>query len=279
METAGAGRSSVQRKVFACLVVLFLLSLIQPANAGKRRHRNPSPVTAALQPLLLARTVVHGVDPIVDRAPGAIATLAAAPIRVAYRRDNALRGKIVDEDEPPNALEQPFIPREVPLAQPANYDQPLRVAYMVPRAQKPDSPSAEQVEGDGQDFDPGPDLEPEPAPDLGCEHLAPQTLHLGRWPRHIYDRGYDCSGTVSFALFGAGAIAAPLPSSDLMRYGGRGRGRWLTIYSRPGHTFAVIAGLRLDTTDFQNGGNTGPRWHCDLRIPAATLRAIPRDCR
>jgi hypothetical protein len=50
-----------------------------------------------------------------------------------------------------------------------------------------------------------------------------------------------------------------------MRYGERGRGRWITVYSRRGHTFAVIAGLRLDTTDFQNGGNTGPRWHVDGR--------------
>jgi hypothetical protein len=81
----------------------------------------------------------------------------------------------------------------------------------------------------------------------------------------FYDRGYDCSGTVSFALHGAGAIAAPLPSRDFISYGQRGRGRWLTIYARPGHTFAVFAGLRLDTTDFQNGGNTGPRWHADLR--------------
>lgn len=81
----------------------------------------------------------------------------------------------------------------------------------------------------------------------------------------FYDRGYDCSGAVSFALHGAGALASPLPSSGFMRYGEGGRGRWITVYSRPGHTFAVIAGLRLDTTDFQRGGNTGPRWHADVR--------------
>ena len=79
------------------------------------------------------------------------------------------------------------------------------------------------------------------------------------------DRGYDCSGTVSFALHNAGALSSPLPSSDFMRYGERGRGRWITVYSRRGHTFAMIAGLRLDTTDFRYGGNTGPRWHADAR--------------
>jgi len=47
------------------------------------------------------------------------------------------------------------------------------------------------------------------------------------------DRGYDCSGTVSFALHHAGVLAAPVPSSDFLHFGERGRGRWITIYSRP----------------------------------------------
>lgn len=83
--------------------------------------------------------------------------------------------------------------------------------------------------------------------------------------RSFHDRGYDCSGAVSYALHYAGALSSPMPSSGFMDYGRRGRGRWITIYSRHGHTFAVIAGLRLDTTDFQRGGNTGPRWHVDGR--------------
>jgi hypothetical protein len=81
----------------------------------------------------------------------------------------------------------------------------------------------------------------------------------------FHDHGYDCSGSVSYALHGAGLLAAPLPSSDLMRYGERGRGRWITVYSRQGHTFAVIAGLRFDTTDLRRGGDVGPRWYLDGR--------------
>lgn len=81
----------------------------------------------------------------------------------------------------------------------------------------------------------------------------------------FHDYGYDCSGTVSFALHNAGLLSSPLPSSDLMRYGEHGRGRWITVYARHGHTFAVIAGLRLDTTDFRYGGDVGPRWHTDFR--------------
>lgn len=79
------------------------------------------------------------------------------------------------------------------------------------------------------------------------------------------DYGYDCSGTVSFALHYAGLLDAPMPSSGFLRYGERGRGRWITIYSRNGHTFAVIAGLRLDTTDTRYGGDVGPRWYAEGR--------------
>jgi cell wall-associated NlpC family hydrolase len=81
----------------------------------------------------------------------------------------------------------------------------------------------------------------------------------------FHDYGYDCSGTVSFALHYAGLLEQPLPSSDFLRYGQRGRGRWFTIYSRHGHVFAMIAGLRLDTTDLRYGSDVGPRWHLDGR--------------
>jgi hypothetical protein len=79
----------------------------------------------------------------------------------------------------------------------------------------------------------------------------------------FFDNGYDCSGTVSFALHYAGVLDSPMPSSDFLNYGEFGRGRWITIYSREGHTFAVIAGLRLDTTG--DYGTEGPRWHADGR--------------
>lgn len=81
----------------------------------------------------------------------------------------------------------------------------------------------------------------------------------------FHDYGYDCSGTVSFALHYAGLLNSPIPSSDFLRYGQRGRGRWFTIYSRHGHVWAMIAGLRLDTTDLRYGGDVGPRWHLDGR--------------
>ncbi len=79
----------------------------------------------------------------------------------------------------------------------------------------------------------------------------------------FFDIGYDCSGTVSFLLHHAGVLAAPAPSHGLLTWGEPGRGRWITVYARSGHTFAIVAGLRLDTTGRREG--EGPRWRADLR--------------
>ena len=75
----------------------------------------------------------------------------------------------------------------------------------------------------------------------------------------FYSTSYDCSGAVSFALFGGGLIPQPLTSGDLMRWGAPGPGKWITVYANPGHTFVEIAGLRFDTVGDEQG--TGPRWH------------------
>jgi cell wall-associated NlpC family hydrolase len=75
----------------------------------------------------------------------------------------------------------------------------------------------------------------------------------------FYDNSYDCSGAVSFALFGGGLIPRPLTSGELMHWGAPGRGKWITVYANPGHTFVEIAGLRFDTVGAEQG--SGPRWH------------------
>jgi cell wall-associated NlpC family hydrolase len=79
-------------------------------------------------------------------------------------------------------------------------------------------------------------------------------------------RGYDCSGTVSYALHGADLLRSPLDSSSFMKWGAKGPGTWFTIYTNPGHAFAVIAGLRLDTSAAGDpSGDKGPRWRPVLR--------------
>jgi hypothetical protein len=81
----------------------------------------------------------------------------------------------------------------------------------------------------------------------------------GRWQ----DRGYDCSGSVSYALHGGGFLESPLPSGPMESWGLEGEGRWITVYANAGHAYAVIAGVRWDTSGDSSG--TGPRWHEDLR--------------
>jgi cell wall-associated NlpC family hydrolase len=76
------------------------------------------------------------------------------------------------------------------------------------------------------------------------------------------DSGYDCSGTVSYALHGAGLLDRPMSSNEFGGWGVRGKGSWISVYYNSGHAYAVIAGLRLDTS---GSGGRGPRWHEDMR--------------
>ncbi|HVX31524.1 MAG TPA: hypothetical protein VHA80_00160 [Solirubrobacterales bacterium] len=87
----------------------------------------------------------------------------------------------------------------------------------------------------------------------------------------FYSYGYDCSGSVSFALFGGGLIPEPLTSGALEGWGAPGPGKWITVYANAGHTFMEIAGLRWDTVGDARG--TGPRWHL---APASTEGFVAR---
>ena len=80
------------------------------------------------------------------------------------------------------------------------------------------------------------------------------------------DTGYDCSGTVSYALHGGGLLQVPEDSSDLESWGLEGPGAWITVFTNPGHAYMVIAGLRLDTSKAGDPrGQSGPRWRKRLR--------------
>ncbi len=75
--------------------------------------------------------------------------------------------------------------------------------------------------------------------------------------------GYDCSGAVSFVLHAAGLLKTPFDSSDFMRWGAKGLGQWITVYTNPGHAFVQIAGIRFDTSaeaDPNPPPGSGPRW-------------------
>ena len=77
---------------------------------------------------------------------------------------------------------------------------------------------------------------------------------------------YDCSGAVSYVLGpeGADILDSPLDSGSLRKWGERGRGSWITVYTNPGHAYVVIAGLRFDTS-IPDDGAEGPGWSKDVK--------------
>jgi cell wall-associated NlpC family hydrolase len=77
------------------------------------------------------------------------------------------------------------------------------------------------------------------------------------------DSGYDCSGSMSYVLHGAGLLRQSRTSGGFMTYGFAGPGAWITLYANAGHGFLVVAGLRFDT-GYHNAGS-GPRWSAKMR--------------
>jgi hypothetical protein len=120
---------------------------------------------------------------------------------------------------------------------------------------------------------------PENAPDvvkrviLAANEIAKFPYKWGGGHGAWRDNGYDCSGSVSFALAGAGLLQAPLTSGGFLNYGAPGRGRWITIYTHSGHIFMVVAGLRFDTS---GQGRAGTRWQEEARSTAGfSVRHVP----
>jgi cell wall-associated NlpC family hydrolase len=299
MRSFNSGSSPRRTAAFFCAALAVLFLCLPDAEARPSRQRKRAPFSVALQPFSLVRSVVHTVAaPVVHKAPRILAATAMAPIKVAYYAPPRLRPRapraeqVYEEDE-------------------ASEVKPIRVAYQVPGRGRTAAPQQEDYDYDEEeDQEQDQDEEDESGqierrgdrPTVSGSRAvlrngvayapsrAPQSVKNAIWAANtlrrkpyvwggghgsFYDRGYDCSGTVSFALHGGGMLNSPLPSSELMRYGERGRGRWITIYSRPGHTFAVIAGLRLDTTDIGRGGDVGPRWYACGRDTAGYVARHP----
>jgi len=85
--------------------------------------------------------------------------------------------------------------------------------------------------------------------------------------------GYDCSGSVSYALHGGGLIRQPEDSGELESYGGAGIGRWITIWANAGHVYMYVAGLRFDTS--AQGETGGSRWTVHGRSHAGYVERHP----
>src|SRR3954454_11302141 len=77
----------------------------------------------------------------------------------------------------------------------------------------------------------------------------------------LFDSGYDCSGSVSYALIRAGLLGYPMVSGTLAHWGAKGEGSYVTIYANRSHVYMEVAGLRLDTSSVgDRTGKSGVRW-------------------
>src|ERR1700710_1445048 len=107
--------------------------------------------------------------------------------------------------------------------------------------------------------------------------------HWGGGHRSWNSAGYDCSGSVSYVMHAAGLLESPLDSTGFMRWGGGGTGSWVRIYGNHENVFAVIPGLRWDTSMTDDGVASGPIGQAYRRLgngfllhhPLGLLQAVP----
>ena len=102
--------------------------------------------------------------------------------------------------------------------------------------------------------------------------IASKPYRYGGGHGSFTDSGYDCSGSVSYALHGGGLLSGPLDSSGFMSYGRPGPGRHITIYASPGHAYMTIDGRRFDTSA---RWETGSRWSSTQRSSAGYVVRHP----
>ena len=146
--------------------------------------------------------------------------------------------------------------------------------------QRPAAP-LEMTEGPKAKIGPdGKAIAPEGAPDVVKRVIAAANeIHSkpyryggghGSFPK---DSGYDCSGSMSYALYGGGLLKTPMDSTGFMSWGDAGPGEWITTYAHGGHAYMVVAGLRFDTS---GRADRNSRWTTEERSPKGFTVRHPR---
>jgi cell wall-associated NlpC family hydrolase len=231
------------RALGACLGALTLTAIASPAalaaSAGGVSAGGATPTAAGAAPVATSKPLIH-LSPITARSQ-----------RLSYR------GPVFQRNASGEVL--PYLPGQAPGAVGATGGIPVGVVAAVrPQLLVPGS-LARYVGG------------------LAAAPMsAPASVQQAIWAAngiiglpYVYggghasfeDSGYDCSGTVSFALHGGGLLTTPMDSSELETWGSHGAGRWITVFSNAGHAYVDIAGLRLDTSAADDPSHQhGPRW-------------------
>jgi peptidoglycan hydrolase-like protein with peptidoglycan-binding domain len=104
------------------------------------------------------------------------------------------------------------------------------------------------------------------------DEIATRPYAWGGGHGSFQSAGYDCSGSVSYALHGAGLLSSPEDSTGLESFGEPGPGRDITIYANAGHAFMVVDGRRFDTVALQE---TGSRWSDSMTSTAGFVARHP----
>ncbi|MGA9285598.1 MAG: peptidoglycan-binding protein [Solirubrobacteraceae bacterium] len=105
-----------------------------------------------------------------------------------------------------------------------------------------------------------------------ADEIATRPYVYGGGHGSFESTGYDCSGSVSYALHGGGLLSSPEDSSALESYGEAGPGRYITIYANAEHAWMVIDGRRFDTVAQQE---TGTRWSDSMTSTAGYVVRHP----
>ncbi len=105
-----------------------------------------------------------------------------------------------------------------------------------------------------------------------ADEIATRPYVYGGGHGSFISEGYDCSGSVSYALHGGGLISSPEDSGELESYGEAGPGRYITIYANAEHAWMTIDGRRFDTVAL---AETGSRWSDSMASTAGYVVRHP----
>jgi cell wall-associated NlpC family hydrolase len=252
---ASAGRSVRRfvRRVLIAGVVLAVVVLAAAVTATALPGAHPAPAGATPAPM-----VDGGPEPALPRAhPQAVEPEAGVPAEEQPADPSSSTGTSTSASESPSDDE---IRRELE-----------QLKDLAGKAQV-------AVGAKGRVLPDGTAIAPKDAPQIvrdiiNAGNVIAKTPYLwggghGTWS----SVGYDCSGSVSFALAGAGLLDTPLTSGALAQWGAAGPGRWITIYANGGHVWMVVAGLRFDTGGLRGSGT---RWQPTSRSMAGFVARHP----
>jgi len=225
---------------------------VPPATIGRTPAPAPAPAPAKKAPARSRRPAAPA-QPILGHPPAPIAPPAPKPAPSAAARAQArLRAQVAAERRQLLAFRRYLAARQAPAALPAGTGAVLL--------------------SDGRAVPP-PDAPPVVARVIQAANAIATVPYIwGGGHTRWRDRGYDCSGSVSFALAGAGLLDTPLTSGQFMLWGAPGPGRWITLYANREHVFMLVAGLRFDTGGLPVDGT---RWQATPRSVAGFVAVHP----